>query len=191
MISWPFGLYDCAAQTDGAAAAIVTRADLAKGFRKDPVLVKAVTVQAGPNPQKDPGNDFLRWKPSEMAAQDAYAQAGITDPRKQIQVAQLHDCFTLTELLSYEDLGFCPKGSAKEHIASGVFELGGELPINTDGGLKSFGHPTGATGVRMIYENVLQLQGRAEQRQVKNATLALSHNIGGHPTACGIAILGI
>ncbi len=191
MISWPFGLYDCAAQTDGAAAAVITRADLAKGFRKDPVLVKAVSVQAGPNPQKDPSNDFLRWKPSEMAAKDAYAQAGITDPRKQIQVAQVHDCFTLTELLSYEDLGFCAKGSAKEHIASGVFELGGELPINTDGGLKTFGHPTGATGVRMLYENVLQLQSRAEKRQVKNATLALSHNIGGHPTACGIAILGI
>jgi acetyl-CoA C-acetyltransferase len=191
MISWPFGLYDCAAQTDGAAAAVITRADLARSFRADPVLVKAVTVQAGPNPQKDPGNDFLRWKPSETAAKDAYAQAGITDPRKQIHVAQLHDCFTLTELLSYEDLGFCAKGSAKEHIASGVFELGGELPVNTDGGLKSFGHPTGATGVRMIYENVLQLQGRADRRQVKNATLALSHNIGGHPTACGIAILGV
>ena len=191
MISWPFGLYDCAAQTDGAAAAILTRADLAKSFGKQSVLVKAVSVQAGPNPQKDPHNDFLRWKPSEMAAQDAYAQAGITDPRKQIQVAQVHDCFTLTELLSYEDLGFCPKGSAKEHIASGVFELGGELPINTDGGLKTFGHPTGATGVRMIYENVLQLTGRAEKRQVKSPTLALSHNIGGHPTACGIAILGV
>ena len=191
MISWPFGLYDCAAQTDGAAAAVITRADLAKRFRKDPVLVKAVSVQAGPNPQKDPHNDFLRWKPTEMAAKDAYAQAGITNPRKQIQLAQVHDCFTLTELLSYEDLGFCEKGSAKEHIASGVFELGGELPVNTDGGLKTFGHPTGATGVRMIYENVLQLQGRAEQRQVKSPTLALSHNIGGHPTACGIAILGI
>jgi acetyl-CoA C-acetyltransferase len=191
MISWPFGLYDCAAQTDGAAAAIVTRADLAKSFRADPVFVKGVTVQAGPNPQKDPGNDFLSWKPTATAAQDVYRQAGITDPRKQIHVAQLHDCFTLTELLSYEDLGFCAKGAAKEHIASGVFELGGELPVNTDGGLKTFGHPTGATGVRMIYENVLQLQGRAERRQVKSPTLALSHNIGGHPTACGIAILGI
>lgn len=191
MISWPFGLYDCAAQTDGAAAAILTRADLARNFRDDPVWVKGVTVQAGPNPQKDPHNDFLSWKPTAMAAQDVYAQAGITDPRKQIQVAQVHDCFTLTELLSYEDLGFCAKGSAKEHIASGVFELGGELPVNTDGGLKTFGHPTGATGVRMLYENVLQLQGRAGKRQVKNPTLALSHNIGGHPTACGIAILGI
>jgi acetyl-CoA C-acetyltransferase len=190
LISWPFGLYDCAAQTDGAAAAVLTRSDLARRFRADPVLVKAVTVQAGPNPQKDPGNDFLSWKPTAWAAADAYRQAGISDPRAEIGVAQLHDCFTLTELLSYEDLGFCEKGSAKEHIASGVFELTGELPVNTDGGLKTFGHPTGATGVRMIYENVLQLQGRAGARQVKDARLALSHNIGGHPTACGIAILG-
>ena len=190
LISWPFGLYDCAAQTDGAAAAVLTRADRARQHRADPVLVKAVTVQAGPNPQKDPGNDFLSWKPTAWAARDAYRQAGIADARVEIDVAQLHDCFTLTELLSYEDLGFCEKGAAKEHIASGVFELTGELPVNTDGGLKTFGHPTGATGVRMIYENVLQLQGRAGARQVKNAELALSHNIGGHPTACGIAILG-
>jgi acetyl-CoA C-acetyltransferase len=179
MISWPFGLYDCAAQTDGAAAVILTRADLAKSYRPDPVSVRAVTVFAGPNPQKDPGNDFLAWKPTSLAARDAYRQAGITDPRREIDVAQVHDCFTLTELLSYEDLGFCEKGSAKEHIASGTFAPGGELPVNTDGGLKAFGHPTGATGVRMLYENVLQLRGEAGPRQVKDAAVALSHNIGG------------
>ncbi len=187
MISWPFGLYDCAAQTDGAAAAVITRADLAP---KGAVLVKGVTVIAGPNPQKDPENDFLSWKPTGWAAEQVYAQAGITKPFDEIDVAQLHDCFTLTELLSYEDLGFIEKGAAKEHIAAGTFELGGSLPVNTDGGLKAFGHPTGATGVRMIYENVLQLRGQAGPRQVKGARLALSHNIGGHPTACGIAILG-
>jgi acetyl-CoA C-acetyltransferase len=190
MISWPFGLYDCAAQTDGAAAAIITRADLAKSYRDDPVLVKAVTVMAGPNPQKDPTNDFLSWKPTGWAAKEAYQQAGITNPMEEIDVAQLHDCFSLTELLSYEDLGFIEKGAAKEHIAEGTFDLGGRLPVNTDGGLKTFGHPTGATGVRMIYENTLQLQGRAEKRQVEGASTALSHNIGGHPTACGIVILG-
>jgi acetyl-CoA C-acetyltransferase len=190
IISWPFGLYDCAAQTDGAAAAILTRADLARGFREDAVLVKAVTVFAGPNPQRDPSNDFLAWKPTLHAAEAAYRQAGITDPFRQIDVAQVHDCFSLTELLSYEDLGFCRKGEAKEHVAAGTFALGGELPVNTDGGLKSFGHPTGATGVRMIYENVLQLQGRAGPRQVRGVELVLSHNIGGHPTSCGIAILG-
>jgi len=187
MISWPFGLYDCAAQTDGAAAAVITRADLAP---KGSVLVKGVTVIAGPNPQKDPENDFLSWKPTGWAAADVYAQAGITKPFDQIDVAQVHDCFTLTELLTYEDLGFIEKGAAKEHIAAGTFALGGKLPVNTDGGLKAFGHPTGATGVRMIYENVLQLRGKAGPRQVKGVHTALSHNIGGHPTACGIAILG-
>ena len=188
LISWPFGLYDCAAQTDGAAAAIITRADLAKGYREDPVLVKGVTVFGGPNPQKDPTMDFLAWKPTIEASQVAYEMAGVGPG--DIDVAQVHDCFSLTELLTYEDLGFCEKGSAKEHIASGRFEIGGELPVNTDGGLKSFGHPTGATGVRMIYENTLQLQGRAGERQTPGAEIALSHNIGGHPTACGIAILG-
>jgi len=187
MISWPFGLYDCAAQTDGAAAAVLTRVDLAP---KDAVLVRGVAVIAGPNPQKDPENDFLSWKPTGWAATEVYAQAGITKPFEEIDVAQVHDCFTLTELLTYEDLGLIEKGAAKQHIEAGTFELGGELPVNTDGGLKAFGHPTGATGVRMIYENVLQLRGRAGPRQVKDVELALSHNIGGHPTACGIAILG-
>jgi acetyl-CoA C-acetyltransferase len=191
MISWPFGLYDCAAQSDGAAAAILTRRDLAKSFRGDPVLVKAVAIALAPNPQQDPDFDFLAWKPTLYAANQAYEQAGISEPHKQIQVAQVHDCFTLTELLTYEDLGFCKKGEAKEHVRSGTFALGGDLPVNTDGGLKSFGHPTGATGVRMIYENTLQLQGRAGKRQVGQPTLALSHNIGGAPQVCGIAILGI
>ena len=191
IISWPFGLYDCAAQSDGAAAAILTRADRAREFRDDPVLVKAVSIAVAEHPQRDPDFDFLRWKPTVYAARDAYRQAGIDDPFRQLDVAQVHDCFTLTELLSYEDLGFCRKGEAREHIASGTFALDGELPVNTDGGLKSFGHPTGATGVRMIYENVLQLQGRAGPRQVEGASLALSHNIGGPPTTCGIAILGM
>jgi acetyl-CoA C-acetyltransferase len=187
MISWPFGLYDCAAQTDGAAAVVITRADLAP---KDAVRVKGVTVIAGPNPQKDPENDFLSWKPTGWAAEQVYAQAGVTRPFEEIDVAQVHDCFTLTELLTYEDLGFIEKGAAREHIASGTFELAGELPVNTDGGLKAFGHPTGATGVRMIYDIVLQLRGKAGPRQVKDPKLALSHKIGGHPTACGFAILG-
>jgi acetyl-CoA C-acetyltransferase len=191
MISWPFGLYDCAAQSDGAAAVVLCRRSSARRFRDDPVLVRAVAIALAPNPQSDPDFDFLRWKATEMAARQAYAQAGITDPFSAIDVAQVHDCFTLTELLTYEDLGFCKKGAAKEHIAAGTFAPGGELPVNTDGGLKSFGHPIGATGVRMIVENTLQLQGRAGARQVAGAKVALSHNIGGAPQACGIAILGM
>jgi acetyl-CoA C-acetyltransferase len=191
IISWPFGLFDCAAQSDGAAAAILTRADLGRSFRDDPVLVKAISIAVAEHPQRDPDFDFLRWKPTIMAAEDAYSQAGISEPFRELDVVQLHDCFTMTELLSYEDLGLCEKGEAKEHVKSGTFALDGELPVNTDGGLKTFGHPTGATGVRMIYENTLQLQGRAGERQVRNATSALSHNIGGPPTTCGIAILGM
>ncbi len=188
IISWPFGLYDCAAQTDGAAAAIITRAEIAKEFRQDPVLVKGITGFGGPHPQKDPHMDFLAWKPTIEASKVVYEMAGVGPG--DIDVAQVHDCFSLTEMLTYEDLGFCQKGEAKDYMADGYFELSGKLPVNTDGGLKSFGHPTGATGVRMIYENTLQLQGRADKRQVEGAEIALSHNIGGHPTACGIAILG-
>ena len=191
MISWPFTLYDCAAQSDGAAATIITRKSLAKTFRTDPVYVKGVSIALSANPQSDPSFDFLAWKPTLAAARDVYKQAGITTPMKEIHLAQVHDCFTMTELLTYEDLGFIAKGSASEHITSGTFELSGELPVNTDGGLKTFGHPTGATGVRMIYENVLQLQGRAGERQVAGATMALSHNLGGAPQTCGLAILGI
>jgi acetyl-CoA C-acetyltransferase len=192
IISWPFGLYDSAAQTDGAAATILSRSDLVGRYSSDPISVKGVTVRSGPNPQKDPQNDFLSWKPTAWARDDVYQMAGITNPREEIGIAQVHDCFSLTELLTYEDLGFCEKGAAKEHIAAGTFERSGPLPVNTDGGLKTFGHPTGATGVRMIYENVLQLRGQAGERQIPNieGKLALSHNIGGHPTACGIAILG-
>lgn len=191
MIAWPFGLYDCAAQTDGAAAVIVTRADLARSFNATPVYVKAIVSHCSPNPHTDPDHDFLRWKATENAAQAAYKMAGISDPFRQIDVAQLHDCFTMTELLSYEDLGFIQKGAAREHIHSGTFELTGDLPINTDGGLKSFGHPTGASGARMIVENTLQLRGQAGARQVQGAGLALSHNIGGYPTGCAISILGV
>ncbi len=190
IISWPFGLYDCCAQSDGAAVAVLTRKDLAKSYRDDYVLVKAVSIALAPNPQSDPSFDFLRWKPTVYAAEQAYKQAGIANPAKELDIVQVHDCFTLTELLTYEDLGLCEKGSAKEHIQSGTFELTGELPVNTDGGLKTFGHPTGATGVRMLYENYKQLQGKADKRQIKNPTMALSHNLGGAPQTCGIAIIG-
>src|SRR6266700_4114744 len=123
IISWPFGLYDCAAQSDGAAAAIITRRELAKRFRDDFVLVRAIAIALAPDPKEDPDFDFLRWKPTVYAARQAYEQAGIANPRKEIDLAQVHDCFTLTELLAYEDLGFCDKGAAKEHIKSGTFEL--------------------------------------------------------------------
>jgi acetyl-CoA C-acetyltransferase len=169
----------------------VTRRDLARRHHDRAVQVRAIASASAAHPHGDPDHDFLRWKPTIAAAEAAYAMAGIVNPLREIDVAQLHDCFTLTELLSYEDLGFIAKGAAREHIAAGTFALGGELPVNTDGGLKSFGHPTAATGLRMIYENVLQLQGRAGARQVSGAGTALSHNIGGYPTGCAVCILSM
>ena len=169
IISWPFGLYDCAAQSDGAAAAIITRRELAKRFRDDHVLVRALAIALAPDPKVDPDFDFLRWKPTVYAARQAYEQAGIRDPRKDIDLAQVHDCFTLTEMLAYEDLGFCEKGAAKEHVRSGTFALDGELPVNTDGGCLANGEPVGASGLRQVYEVVAQLRGEAGGRQIPTA----------------------
>ena len=186
-----FGIFDCSGVSDGSAAAVLCRAEDAHKYTDKPIFLKALSFAAGPAEGTfSQDYDFTTFQEVVASAKDAYAQAGVSDPRREIGIAQVHDCFSLTELLAYEDLGFCDKGSAREHIAAGAFELGGDLPVNTDGGLKTFGHPTGATGVRMIYENTLQLQGRAGERQVGDPKLALSHNLGGHPTACGIAILG-
>ena len=126
------------------------------------------------------------------ASQAAYQEAGISDPRKEIDLAMVHDCFTITELIIYEDLGFSPRGRGSEDVAAGTFSLEGELPVNTDGGLKCFGHPIGASGIRMIYEVYKQLQSKAEQRQLKDPTMGLTHNLGGRPGSftCSVALFG-
>ena len=115
---------------------------------------------------------------------DAYAQAGITDPRRQLAMAEVHDCFTPTELVLMEDLGFCERGTAWKEVQAGAFDLTGDLPVNPDGGLKSFGHPVGASGLRMMFEAWLQLRGEAGPRQIANPTLGLTHNLGGYPGKC-------
>jgi acetyl-CoA C-acetyltransferase len=196
MISWPFGLYDCAAQSDGAAVAVITKASLAKSFRSDPVYVKAVASGSAANPHTDPDHDFLRWKPTENAAAEAYKMAGISNPFAEIHLAQVHDCFTSDGIAGLRRSGFyCQRCSKRTYRQWHVY-FDWRLPVNTDGGLKTFGHPTGATGVRMLVENVLQLQGRAEKRQLmlhnkKQPTMALTHNIGGFPTGCAVTIIGI
>ena len=121
---------------------------------------------------------------ADGAAADAYAQAGITEPRRQLAMAEVHDCFTPTELVLMEDLGFAPRGTAWKEVLAGTFELDGELPINPDGGLKSFGHPVGASGLRMMFECWLQLRGEApEERRIPTVDrgLAMTHNLGGYP----------
>jgi acetyl-CoA C-acetyltransferase len=184
IVAWPLGLYDCCGVSDGAAAAIVTRADLAKNFRKDPIYIKGLAISVGARQgtmRQD--YDYVHVEENVISAQRAYAEAGIKNPRKEISCAEVHDCFTTHELVLYEDLGFSPRGRAKEDIDGGSFTLKGDLPVNTDGGLKCFGHPLGASGLRMMYEVYLQLQGKAGPRQVKNPRLGLTHNLGGNAGA--------
>ena len=180
MLINPLGLYDCCGISDGSAAAIVVRADMAKDFKDDYVLVKAFGFNSGAGQailQDD--YDFLHIQENIEAARLAYSQAGIKNPRKEIDLAEVHDCFSIHELMLYEELGFSPKGKAREDVEAGTFALDGELPVNTDGGLKCFGHPLSASGLRMTYEIYKQLQEKAGPRQVKNARIGLVHNAGG------------
>ena len=189
LIYSPLGLFDCCPTTDGAAAAIVCRGDLAKQFTADPIYVKAVelAVVSG-QPYYKPSFDYLSFAATKHAAARAYEHAGVT-PRD-IDFAEVHDCFTITEIINYEDLGFCAAGEGGRFVEDGRAALGGERPVNPSGGLKSFGHPIGATGVRMIYELTEQLRHRAGDRQVPNARLGLAHNLGGPAAVSCVSILG-
>jgi len=193
MIAEPLSLFDCSPVTDGAAALVVTSRAWAEAHGKDLVLVKGIGLAAGAPDTLffDPTFDFMGFAATRQAAQDAYRQAGVTDPRAQIDFAEVHDCFTITEILNYEDLGFAPRGEGHKLIAAGVTRLDGELPVNPSGGLKSCGHPIGATGARMIYELATQLRGKAGQRQVKSPQMGLAHNLGGIGSVACVAILGL
>jgi acetyl-CoA C-acetyltransferase len=178
------GVYDCAGVADGAAAAIVVRASDALRYTDKPLYIKALSFAAGSGSGLiDPTYDYTHFPECEAAAADAYRQAGITDPRRQLAMAEVHDCFTPTELVLMEDLGFAERGTAWKEVLAGTFALDGEFPVNPDGGLKSFGHPVGASGLRMVFECWLQLRGEAtEGRQLRtDRTLALTHNLGGYP----------
>ncbi|MFQ5924473.1 MAG: acetyl-CoA acetyltransferase [Dehalococcoidia bacterium] len=191
IIAWPLGLFDCCPTTDGAAAAIVVPAAMATRFREDPIYIKGIGLSSAQLlPHFRPNFDWTSFTVNKEASRQAYEQAGIKDPRKEISLACVHDCFTITELVIYEDLGFSPVGRAKEDVDAGTFTLEGELPIQSDGGLKSFGHPIGASGLRMTYETYKQLQGKCDVRQIKNAHLGLSHTLGGPPQVSCVTIVG-
>jgi len=195
MVAYPLGLYDCCGISDGGAAAIITTPEIAKKLRKDYVSVKALSMVCGAMQGTILSDyDFVHSEETVRASQMAYQELGIKDPRKEIHMAEVHDCFTITELLLYEGLGFSPRGKGPEDVLKGTFELNGELPINTDGGLNTFGHPIGASGLRMIYEVYKQLQGKAGPRQLKKIDTGLVHNLGGAPPGSQtvtITILGI
>jgi len=189
MIAWPLGLYDCCGVSDGSAAAIVTTPEIAMGMRKDPIYVKALQIAISPRDENYSTKfDYTHFEATVRAAQAAYKEAGIRNPREEISMAEVHDCFSITEAVTMEDLGFSPRGKVRDDIESGFFDLDGKLPVQPDGGLKCFGHPIGASGLRMIYEMYKQLQGKAGPRQIKNPKLGLTHNLGGNPGGCAIFV---
>ena len=189
------GLFDCAGVADGAAAAIVCRAQDAHKYTDKPLYIKALSFVAGNGSGlTDPTYDYTTFPEIAACAVDAYAQAGVTNPSAEIALAEVHDCFTITELVLMEDLLFSERGTAWQDILNGRFDLNGQLPVNPDGGLKSFGHPVGASGLRMMFEAWLQLRGEAgPERQIDtDRSLALTHNLGGYPgeMVSFISILG-
>ncbi len=185
-VAGDLSVFDCAGVADGAAAAIVVRAEDAHRYTDKPLYIKALSLVAGNGSGlTDPEYDYTTFPEIVACAQDAYVQAGVTDPRSQIAMAEVHDCFTPTELVLMEDLGFSERGEAWREIEAGAFDIDGVLPVNPDGGLKSFGHPIGASGLRMMFEVWLQMRGEApEDRRISTwpeRQLALTHNLGGYP----------
>jgi acetyl-CoA C-acetyltransferase len=194
LVAGSLGIFDCSGVSDGAAAAILCRTEDAHRYTDTPLYVKAVSFAAGSGTGTiDPAYDYTTFPEVTRCAADAYAQAGIEDPIDELAVAEVHDCFTPTELVLMEDLGFADRGTAWREVMAGTFDLDGPLPVNSDGGLKSFGHPIGASGLRMLFECWLQLRGEAGERQVGNGKkLALAHNLGGSPgrAVTAISIVG-
>lgn len=190
LIAGPLGIFDCSGVSDGSACAIIVRAEDAYKYTDRPIFVKALSFVAGPGAGPlDSTYDYTSFREVVRSGEDAYAQAGITDPRAQLAMAEVHDCFTPTELVLMEDLGFSARGMAWKDVLAGTFDLDGDLAVNPDGGLKSFGHPIGASGLRMLFEAWLQLRGEApEARAVASIKagkkMAMTHNLGGAPGNC-------
>jgi len=187
IVAGALGIFDCSGVSDGAAAALIVRAEDAPRYTDKPLYVKALSFIAGAGRGAiDPDYDYTTFPEVALSAEDAYGQAGIADPRAELAMAEVHDCFTPTELILMEDLRFAARGTAWQEVLAGTFDLDGALPVNPDGGLKSFGHPIGASGLRMLFECWLQLRGEAPpERQIRtDKTLGLTHNLGGVPGEC-------
>ena len=192
VVSYPLTLFDCCALSEGAAAVVLTRPEIAHKLVGDNyATIKAISLTVETQwPFFMPEWTGLSFPATVQAAKDAYKEAGIKNPRKDLDFGVVHDCFTITELMTYQDMKLCEPGEAAELVKNGVTAIDGELPINPDGGLKCFGHPVGATGVRMIAELTKQVLGRAEGYQVKNAKQGFAHNLGGPQAIASVAIVG-
>jgi acetyl-CoA C-acetyltransferase len=194
IIAHPLGLFDCCGVSDGSACAIVTTPEIAKKLGKtDFVTVKALQLALSSGEEVAYNDwDGDHFMTTSKCSLKAYEEAGITNPREEISMMEVHDCFSITELVTYEDLHISERGKAVNDIMDGFYDLDGQVPCQVDGGLKCFGHPIGASGLRMLYEMYLQLHGRAEERQLQNPRFGLTHNLGGFPfqNICSIAIIG-
>lgn len=194
IIAEPLGLFDCCGVSDGAAAVIVTTPDIARGLgKKDLITFKALQVAVSNGWEMHSNEwDGSYVHTARIAAKRAYEEAGIRKPREEISLTEVHDCFSVTELVTMEDLFLSEEGEAVRDVMDGAFDADGSIPCQIDGGLKCFGHPVGASGIRMLYEIYLQLQGRADKRQLGAPKLGLIHNLGGQPSqnVCSISIVG-
>jgi acetyl-CoA C-acetyltransferase len=195
MIADPLGLYDCCGVSDGSACVIVTTPEIAKSLgKKDLVTVKAIQLSGSNGAEAEYNNwDGSYFETTRVAAQRAYKEAGIVNPREQMSLFEVHDCFSITELVTMEDLFISPEGGAIKDVMDGFFDADGKIPCQIDGGLKCFGHPIGASGIRMIYEMYLQMQGRAGARQrQQEPVFGMTHNLGGfpHQNVCSLTIVG-
>ncbi len=196
MIAEPLGLFDCCGVSDGAAAAIVTTPEIARAMgKRDMVSIKAIQLAIGSGVESSTDQwDGASVRTTRLAAGRAYAEAGIKDPRQQLDLIEVHDCFSITELVTMEDLFISPEGQAVNDILDGFYDrTGGGVPCQVDGGLKCFGHPIAASGLRMAYEVYTQLLGRAGERQISSPSVGLTHNLGGVPFQgiAAISILGL
>ncbi len=178
VIADPFTLYDCCPLSDGASAVIIASEERAKAMtNRKPVYIRGTGQTATHSMSAGwPGETLAEWPHLKQAGEVAFKNARLTP--KDIDVAQTHDCFTISEIIELEELGFCPKGEGGAFVASGAIQLDGKIPTNTDGGLLSVGHPFGASGARQSLEICRQLQGRAIN-QVKDAKFGLAHNLSG------------
>lgn len=194
MVAEPLGVFDCCGVSDGAACAIVTTPDIAAGLGRTGVLVKSLQLAVSNGLEAQHNSwDGSHFVTTRVAAKRAYEEAGISDPRSELGLIEAHDCFSVTEMVTMEDLFVSPEGSAIADVLDGFFDAGGRLPCQIDGGLKCFGHPIGASGLRMLYEIYLQMLGRAGSRQrAELPRFGLAHNLGGlpHLNVCSIVVLG-
>lgn len=195
MIAYPLGTFDCCGVSDGAACAIVTTPEKARELgRRDAVAIKAMQLVPSNGLELSHSSwDGAHTPTTREAARRAYAEAGVQDPRREISLMEVHDCFSITELVLMEDLGMSDPGKSPDDILDGRYDRDGRTPCQTDGGLKCFGHPVGASGLRMAYEVYTQLSGRAGVRQLASPSLGLTHNLGGIPNrnVASVSILGL